>query len=75
MDERKKTKLRLSTPAEVRRALGKVTNMVFNGEIDTKRANTIVYACNSLLTSIRTDDQEKRIKKLEELLNLNEQKS
>lgn len=68
MDERKKTKLRLSTPAEVRRALGKVTNMVFNGEIDTKRANTIVYACNSLLTSIRTDDQEERIQKLEEMM-------
>ncbi|WP_459479628.1 hypothetical protein [Clostridium saccharoperbutylacetonicum] len=75
MEEKKKIKLKLSTPAEVRRSLGRIINMVANGEIDAKKANTIFYGCNALLSSIRTDDQEERIKKLEELLNSNEQKS
>lgn len=68
MSEKKKMKLTLNTPANVRITLSRVANMIVNGEIDTKRANTIIYACNSILSSIRTDEQEKRIQKLEEMI-------
>ncbi|MDO9492492.1 hypothetical protein [Acetobacterium sp.] len=62
-------RISLKTPADVRRALNRVANMVLNGEIDTKRANTIIFACNSILGAIRTDEQQKKIDELEELLN------
>lgn len=65
----KKIRLRLSTPNDVRKTLAKITNMIANNEIDTKKANTIIYSCNSILNSIRVDDQEKRIAELEEYIN------
>ena len=60
--------LRMKTPTEVRRVLQKVANMVVNDEIDVKKANTIIYACNSVLNSIRIDEQEKKIAELELIL-------
>lgn len=68
-DKNKKIRLRLSTPRDVRKTLARITNMIANNEIDTKKANTIIYSCNSILNSIRVDDQEKRIEELEELIN------
>lgn len=68
-DEKKKIRLRLSTPNDIRRTLARVTNMIANNEIDTKKANTIIYSCNSILNSIRVDEQEKRISELEEYIN------
>ncbi|CAI3536107.1 MAG: hypothetical protein ACLUC0_01015 [Clostridium neonatale] len=65
----KKIRLRLNTPKDIRRTLAKVTNMIANGEIDTKKANTIIYSCNAILASIRTDELEKKIAELEELVN------
>lgn len=62
-------RMSLKTPADVRRALNRVANMVLNGEVDTKKANTIIFACNSILGAIRTDEQQKKIDELEELLN------
>lgn len=61
-------RLRLNNPREVRRTLARITNMVANGEIDTKRANTIILACNAILSAIRTDEQQRKIDELEELL-------
>lgn len=43
--------------------------MVANGELDPKRGNTIVLACNSTLSVIKTVEQEKKIEELEKLLN------
>lgn len=63
----KKMRLRLTTATEVRRALTRVSNMVLNGELDPKKANSIILACNAILSSIRTDDQAKKIAALEEL--------
>lgn len=57
------------TPTEVRKTLTRVVNMVANGQIETKTANSIIYACNVLLSSIRTDDLEKRTDELERLVN------
>ena len=59
----------MGTPTEVRRTLARVANMTANGEIDTKTANTIILACNAVLSAIRTDDQQKKIDQLEEILN------
>jgi hypothetical protein len=38
--------------------------MVANGEMDTKVANTIICGCNTLLGSIRVDEQQKQLDEL-----------
>lgn len=65
----KKIRLRLNTPTDVRKTLVRVSNMVANGEMDSKRGNTIISACNSVLSAIRTDEQEKKIAELQQLLD------
>ena len=65
---RRKT-LQLSTPADIRRAISRITNMLLNGEIDPKTANAILYGCNSALGSIRVDELEKKVSELEGLLS------
>lgn len=62
-------RLRMGTPTEIRRTLARVANMVMNGELDAKTANTIILACNAVLSAIRTDEQQKKIDELEELLD------
>lgn len=68
-NQNRKIRLRLSTPSEIRRTLARITNMIANNEIDTKKANTIIYSCNSILNSIRTDELEKQVQELEEYIN------
>lgn len=63
-----KKRLRLSKPSDVRKTISRVANAVYNGEIEPKQANTILYACNSVLSSIRIDEQQKKIDELEQLL-------
>lgn len=48
--------------------MNRVANMVLNGELEAKDANAIMYACNITLAAIRTDEQEKRLDELEQLL-------
>ncbi|MBC5639475.1 MULTISPECIES: hypothetical protein [Clostridia] len=67
--KKKKISFRLSSPKDIRRTLAKVTNMIANDEIDVKKANAIIYSCNSILNSIRTDELEKQVQELEELVN------
>lgn len=43
--------------------------MAYKGEIDIKTANSITATCNVILSSIRVDDQEKKIVELECILN------
>lgn len=62
-------RLRMRTPTEIRRTLARVANMALNNEIDTKTANTIILACNAVLSAIRTDEQQRKIDELEELLD------
>ena len=64
----RRKQIKLSTAAEVRRALSRVANMALNGEIDTKVANTIILACNAVLGAIRTDEQGAKIAQLEQIL-------
>ena len=44
-------------------------NMVANGEMDNKTANTIILGCNAVLSAIRTDEQQRKIDELERILN------
>ena len=61
-------RLRVGTPTEVRRTLSRIINMVANHEMDSKSANTIILGCNAGLSSIRSDEQEKKIEELASLL-------
>lgn len=62
-------RLKTRTASEVRKTLTRVMNMVANGQMDSKRANTIILGCNAVLSSIRADDQQKKIDELERILN------
>lgn len=63
----KRRAIKLDSP----RAITRVCNMVLNDEIDPKAANTIILGCNSILSSIRLDDQQKKIEELEALIDEN----
>ena len=62
-------RLKTKTATEVRKTLSRVMNMVVNGEMDNKTANTIILGCNAILSAIRTDEQQKKIDELERMLN------
>jgi len=62
-------RLKTKTATEVRRTLSRVMNMVANGEMDNKTANTIILGCNAVLSAIRTDEQQHKINELERILN------
>lgn len=64
--------LKLSTARDIRHSISRVANMVLNGDLDPKAANTILYACNAALSAIKTDEQEKRLDELERLLQEHE---
>lgn len=64
-----KRPLRLSTPREVRQAVTKTVNEIRNGELTPQQGNAIITGCNVVLSSIRIDEQEKKITELEYLLN------
>lgn len=61
MAEKRRILLKMNSPREIQRTLSRISNMVINNELDTRRANTIIFACNSVLNSIRTDEQQKQI--------------
>ena len=48
---------RMNTTADVRRTLQKVSEMVANKEIEPKQANCIIYACQTALTVINTEQK------------------
>lgn len=60
-----KKHLKMTNPGEVRRAMTRVSNMVLNGEITPQQANALIYAGNAVLSSIRADEQERRLTELE----------
>lgn len=43
--------------------------MLANGDIEPKTANAIVIACNAILSSIRTDEQQRQIEEMERRLD------
>lgn len=62
-------RLKTRTATEIRRTLSRVMNMVANGEMDNKMANTIILGCNAVLSAIRTDEQQRKIDELERILS------
>lgn len=48
--------------------MNRIANMLLNGDIDSKTANAILYACNVCLGAIRTDEQEKKLDELEKMV-------
>ena len=64
---RRKT-LKLSTPEEIRRSISRIVNMILNEEIDPLTAKAMIYACNSALTAVRTDEYKRKVEELEALL-------
>ena len=63
-----KRPLHLSTPAEVRAAVTKVVNEIRSGALTPQQGNAIITGCNVILSSIRTDEQEKRLDELQALV-------
>ncbi len=59
---------RLKNPVDVRRFLQRVINETYEGKLDAKVANSIYSGCNVLLSSFRTDEQEKRLADIEKML-------
>lgn len=57
--------IRMNKTSDIRRTLQKVSDMVIAGNIDPKQANCVIYACQTALTVIKTeeiikDNEEKR---------------
>ena len=61
-------KFKTSSAKEVRKTLSTLVNLVAKDKIDQKKANSIVYITNAILTSIRVDEQEKQIQELKEMI-------
>ena len=68
MANNKKYKFKTSNAKEVRVTLSKLVNLVANGDIDVKTANSIAYLTSYILQSIRVDEQEKQIQELKHIL-------
>lgn len=64
-----KRNLKLDSPDNIRKALAKVANMTYKGEIDVKTANSFTTTCNVILSGIRIDEQDKKLAELERILN------
>ena len=70
---RRKT-LKLSTPEDIRRAISRIANMLLNGDIDATTAKALIYACNSALSAVRTDEYRSKVEELEALLREQEER-
>ena len=42
--------------------------MLLNGDIDSNTAKALLYACNSALNAVRTDEYRNKVEELEALL-------
>lgn len=63
-----KKRLKMGTSKDVRKSVNRVINMLLNGEIDPKTANAILYGANVTLGAIRTDEQQRKLDELEQLV-------
>ena len=61
-------KLSWSTAKEVRRSLAAINNMLLNDKIEADKARALVYTANTILQSIRIDEQDKAIEELREIV-------
>ena len=59
------TRFRLNKPEDIRRTLQKISDMVIEGSIDTKQANCVIYACQTALSVIKTEEAIKEQERIE----------
>lgn len=64
----KKTRLKLTTARDIKLSINRVANWILNDEIDTKKANAVLYACNSCVNVIRVDEQQAKLDELEQIV-------
>ena len=60
--------LPMDTAAEIKQTIRLIAEMVINGQLDSRRASTLNALCNTALSSIRTDEQQKEIEELRETM-------
>lgn len=58
--------LPMNTAAEIKQTIRLIAEMVINGKLDSRRASTLNALCNTALSSIRTDEQQKEIEELQQ---------
>ena len=63
-----KKRLKMTTSRDVRRTVNRIANMILNGELSSKDANAILYACNVTLGAIRVDEQQAKLDELEKMV-------
>ena len=61
-------RLRMGSTTELKRAAGKVANMLLSDEIDAKTANALLYSCNVIASIIRVDEQGRKLAELEQMI-------
>ena len=67
-EPKKQIELPMNTAAEIKQTIRLIAEMVINGQLDSKRASTLNALCNTALSSIRTDEQQKEIEELRETI-------
>lgn len=55
-------------PASIGNMLVSTLEILACGDIDNKTAGSIISGCNAILSSIRTDEQQKKLDELEQLI-------
>lgn len=60
--------LPMNTAAEIKQTIRLIAEMVINGKLDSRRASTLNALCNTALSSIRADEQQKEIEELKEAI-------
>ena len=60
--------IKAKTAQDVRGGLVRVVNAVGNRKLDPKEANAMIYGLNAVLSSLRVDEQARRIDELEKRL-------
>lgn len=62
-------KYSFTTAKEVREVMGELTNLFLSDEIDERKYKTFIYGANSIIASIRVDELESKLEKLENIIN------
>ncbi len=66
-------RLNFDTAQQAKRSLSRLANAVLSGEIDKKTANVITYIAQTILQSIRVDEQQRQLDEQKERLEQLEQ--
>ena len=63
-----KAQIRLSKPGQIKRFIASTMNKLNNGEIEEGKARALGYLASILLKAIETEDLEKKVKELEDIV-------